>query len=480
MESDKLHQEKRDAIQREHDLRKDDYKLQIKSLDDQMKIKEFGERLKEEIGILSSHLMLLRRVKEGESEDGTLNTPKTCEPSDTTPHPEYSSPATVEWKKEKWFGGAYNPHIDKIMEMVGLENVKEHVLRIKSKVDISKRQGTSLKDERFSIAFLGNPGTGKTTVAKLYAEILSMMGVIPSSKMTEVTGALLAHGGITQAKIYIDELIQNGGGVLFIDEAYQLTRGNSAGTNGSPVLDFLLGEMEKYIGQIVVIVAGYRREMEKFFEHNPGLNSRFPYSLTLQDYTDEELERILRGLVQTKYKKQMKLEGGIAGLYVRILIRRVGRGRGGNGFGNARAVQNAFARITERQAARITSERMKKGKPDDFWFSKEDLIGPDPSKAVIDSAAWKELQELIGLEKVKETVRGLIDRIETNYLRELRELAPVEVSLNRVFLGSPGTGKTSVAKLYGQILKDLGVLSNGEGSSSMTLIVLLFLENGIC
>ncbi|KAF8417347.1 P-loop containing nucleoside triphosphate hydrolase protein [Tirmania nivea] len=460
-ESDKLHQDEMIEIQRKHDLREVDCNLQIKKLNDQMEREKLTEMLRQNLKELEEDLKSMNKAKRN-SQGDALNALNTCEPREAAPIPKYISPAKEEWQRQKSVDSAYNRHIDQIMEMVGLENVKEHVLRIKAKVDISKRQRTSLRNERFNIAFLGNPGTGKTTVAKHYVEILAKERVIPYPTIKEITGALLTHGGIDGAQKCIDELRNKGGGALFIDEAYQLTRKNSAGTGGSPVLDFLLGEMEKFIGEIVVIVAGYRREMEEFFEHNPGLNSRFPYSLTLRDYTNEELEWILRGLVQEKYMGKMKMEGGITGLYIRILIRRIGRGRGKDGFSNARAVQNAFAIITERQANRVASERKEGGMPDDFWFSKEDLIGPDPSKAVMDSAAWKELQELIGLENVKGTVRGLIDRIETNYLRELRELAPVEVSLNRVFLGSPGTGKTSVAKLYGQILKDLGALSNGE------------------
>ena len=313
---------------------------------------------------------------------------------------------------------------------------------------------------------------GKTTVARHYAQFLTSLDVLPGDGFVETTGSRLANDGIPGAKKSMETVMNAGGGAIFIDEAYQLT----SNSGGDRVLDFLLAEMESCIGKIVFILAGYNKPMEKFFEHNPGLTSRVPYRLQFADYTDTELLTMLISIIDKKYKGRMKIEGGIRGLYSRIAIRRLGRGRGKEGFGNARALHNMFAKITERQAKRITRHRKEGLNPDDFLIAKEDMIGPDPSEAIVKSETWKDLQNLTGLKVVKETVRNLFDLINENYQRELREKNSMQMSFNRVFLGSPGTGKTTVAKLYGQVLADLGLISNGEGkftTNTCTLLTML-------
>ncbi|KAF3761456.1 P-loop containing nucleoside triphosphate hydrolase protein [Cryphonectria parasitica EP155] len=371
-----------------------------------------------------------------------------------------SDGAKKEWEFLKQFEGAKNEALDEIMGMIGLEQVKSAFLEIKDRIDTALRQDISIQKERYSCSLLGNPGTGKTTVARLYAKFLTSVAVIPGSCFHEDTGASLANAGVNGCKKIIENMLNNGGGVLFIDEAYQLTSGNSQG--GGAVLDYLLAEVENLTGKIVFVLAGYDKQMESFFSHNPGLLSRFPGRMKFEDYTDDELLRILELNIHKKYKGRMKCEDGLKGLYCRIVTRRVGKGRGREGFGNARTIENTLKTISGRQAVRLSRQRRKGKKPDDLLFTKEDLIGPEPGEALSKSKAWQELQKLVGINTVKEAVRSLVDTVKQNYQRELEEQPIIEYSLNRVCIGNPGTGKTTVANLYGRILVDLGMLSNGE------------------
>lgn len=370
------------------------------------------------------------------------------------------SEAKDDWEWQKKYEGAENEALDSLIPMIGLESVKQQFLAIKAKVDTVVRQNVSLKEERFGAALLGNPGTGKTTVARYYAKFLVEVGALPGGHFVESSGSALANDGVNACKAHIDDIIKAGGGVFFIDEAYQLVSGNSPG--GKAVLDYLLAEIENLTGKVVFVLAGYHKQMEAFFSHNPGIPSRIPIRMEFQDYEDPELQQIFCQYIDKKYSGSMKIEDGMSGLYVRIVARRIGRGRGRDGFGNAREVQNKIAQITERQAKRLRKERRAGAMPDDYLLKKEDLIGPEPSSVLKNNAAWIKLQKLIGLTSVKESVKVLLSGIQTNYQLELKEKPIIEYSLNRCFIGSPGTGKTSVAKLYGRILADIGLLSLGD------------------
>jgi Cdc6-like AAA superfamily ATPase len=374
---------------------------------------------------------------------------------------EEQSDAKDDWEHQKKMDGAQSTALDSLMSMIGLESVKEQFLGIKSKIDTLVRQGVPLSGERFGAALLGNPGTGKTTVARLYAEFLGEVGALPGDFFFETSGSALANEGVSACKDHIKTILEAGGGVFFIDETYQLVSGNSPG--GKAVLDYLLAEIENLTGKIAFVMAGYHKQMEAFFAHNPGIPSRIPMELEFHDYNDQQLQRIFCHYVDKKYRTHMKVEDGMSGLFVRIIARRIGRGRGREGFGNARDVQNKISQITTRQAKRLRKERKSGLAPDDNLLTKEDLIGPEPASVLKNNPALIELQNQIGLTSVKESVQSLLDGIQTNYRREIEEKPLVQYSLNKCFIGSPGTGKTTVAKLYGRILADIGLLSNGEG-----------------
>lgn len=360
--------------------------------------------------------------------------PETTKPSLQTSMNQSVSQSKIEWQRQKDQESATNVGIDDIMEMIGLEKVKFQVLAIKSKIDTSLRQGTDIKKERMGLVLQGNPGTGKTTVARHYAVVLASLGALSGRAFVETTGAELAYGGISEVMKHLKTLEAAQGGVYFVDEAYQLTESHNHG--GKAVLDFLLTKIEDLVGSVVFVFAGYRKEMEKFFEHNPGLPSRIPYTLHFDDYSDAELLEMLQYNINKFFNHSMKIEGGQRGLYLRVAVRRLGRGRGRNGFGNARALETVFAKVRERQSLRLTEERKQGHSPDDYLLTKEDIIGPDPSTAIMKCEAWDTLQQMIGLKSVKQTVETLIDLIQANYRRELLEKPIIQCCLNRVFLGS--------------------------------------------
>ncbi|EHK21099.1 uncharacterized protein TRIVIDRAFT_112807, partial [Trichoderma virens Gv29-8] len=348
--------------------------------------------------------------------------------------------------------------------LVGLKEVKEQFAKIESCIRICSLQGTNPRTERWHAVFQGNPGTGKTTVARLYAKFLRSMHIVKSRTYKETSGAQLVCMGPKEVKELFNSSSSNplqNGGVLFVDEAYQLTAPHVP-NSGRQVLDIILTEIENNIGNLVVIFAGYKEELESFFGHNPGLRSRIPHTLHFEDFNDQELLHILADRIRKKYNGKMKAEDGLHGKYMRIAIRRLARSRGKKGFGNARAVENVQLKIWERQAKRLTNYENLKDSNHIFTFIKEDILGPNPADVRLTSLAWAKFQRLTGLEEVKKSINNMFEALEMNYRREMAEQAPLSFSLNRIFVGSPGTGKTTVAKLYGQILVDLGLLSNGE------------------
>ncbi|KAL7920998.1 P-loop containing nucleoside triphosphate hydrolase protein [Trichoderma austrokoningii] len=463
---------KRDLeMEKKRQQQQDKYRRELQEIDDEIdhhqRHMKYSQEEKDQEKELAQKKAQLQSLKETKARLDAANAAaakpvvSSTTPQDKTPaSSDIFGPSAQEWADMKRDTGACNSALDELMDLIGLESVKGEFLAKKSEIDLAIRQRTPLSDSRFSCSLLGNPGTGKTTVARIWGKFLMSLGAIAGDCFEETTGSKLANIGVKSCEDLLEKMKDKGGGVFFIDEAYQLSSGNSPG--GKAVLDYLLAEVENLRGKITFVLAGYSKQMESFFAHNPGFPSRFPITMNFEDYTDEELRQILKRQVNRTYANNMKVEDGLDGLYIRIASRRVGRARGKEGFGNARAIENALASIKKRQATRIRRERRSGKNPNDFLLTKEDIIGPEPSLSLQDCKAWQSLNKMVGLKEVKEQVKILLDSIKTNYQRELDEEKPIQFTLNRVFLGSPGTGKTTVAKLYGEILATLGLLSNGE------------------
>lgn len=267
--------------------------------------------------------------------------------------------------------------------------------------------------------------------------------------------------GPRKAVKMVESLIVNGGGVMLVDEAYQLVKDRV----GKQILDLLLKKMESHMDRFVVIFAGYKEEMESFVEHNPGLASRILRTFNFPNLTESELWTILTDNIKTQLK-DVQVQGGFGGRWMRIAIRRLASNSSSRTCGNARAVENLVSQIFTRQARRLQKLSPETRQRRCKTLTKKDIIGPDPTTKFENSQAWMELQKMIGLDAVKSSIKSMIALTKRNYIREISETQPWNLPLNQLFVGNPGTGKTTVASLYGRILVDIGLLSKGDGKFS--------------
>lgn len=239
--------------------------------------------------------------------------------------------------------------------LIGLAKVKKLVKELQAFIQIQKhREEQHLATEPLVLhmIFKGNPGTGKTTVARLLGRIFKEMGVLPKGQLTEIERADLVGEYIGHTAQKTREQIRRAlGGILFIDEAYSLARGGEKDF-GKEAIDAMVKAMEDYKEQLIIILAGYREEMHQFIETNPGLRSRFPIIIEFEDYRIEELLAIAEVML---HKRQYKLSPEAKAKLTRVLFERYQFEP--ENFGNARLVRNLIERGIRKQAVRLVNEK---------------------------------------------------------------------------------------------------------------------------
>jgi len=363
--------------------------------------------------------------------------------------------------------------VEDLDALVGLKEIKQKVREHAKYIQFLQLRKDRGFEEKETInvhsVFIGNPGTGKTTVAKMMGRLYRKMGLLTKGHVHEVDRVDLVGEYIGQTAPKVKDAIEKArGGVLFIDEAYSLARSTDDSKDfGKEVIEILVKEMSNGKGDLAVIVAGYPKEMNHFLDSNPGLKSRFRHSFEFKDYLPQQLSKIATYACEEK-GVELTLN---AKKVIDDIITEAYRARD-RSFGNARFVHDLIEKSKVQLGLRVMAEE----EPELLEMEELAIIQLKDVKRInlstvyelpdipIDEALLErymsELDQLIGMKKVKEQIKELVKL--TRFYRETGRDVLNNFFLHTAFVGNPGTGKTTVARILTQLYKSLGVLERGH------------------
>ena len=374
--------------------------------------------------------------------------------------PDLVRPIRIVEAEERHEPSAMEVALAKLDAMVGLAPVKQEVKALIARMQVEQKrrdQGLDVSALSQHMVFTGPPGVGKTEIARLIGEIYQGLKVLRKGHVVETDRASLVAGYLGQTAIKtLDKCREALDGILFIDEAYSLAAAPGLGADfGKEAVDTILKFMEDNRDRIVVIVAGYRNEMRRFIDSNPGLASRFSKTIDFPSYTTAELCEIFKRMAT---RQQFNLpEGFEARLKPWIESRAKAED-----WANAREMRTLLERSREAQAMRVASDPSA----DISVVTIQDIVlatgQQDEGNEAAIAAALDKLNAMVGLAPLKEEVQALIARKQVEQKRREQGLDVSSVSQHMVFTGPPGVGKTEVARVIGEVFRALKVLRKGH------------------
>ena len=372
----------------------------------------------------------------------------------------YEAPKTVDYKE----------CLKALDGLVGLGGVKKEISNLAAFLNLQIKRGENNTFQGKHYVFTGNPGTGKTTVARIMTDVFKTLGIVSRGQLVEADRAKLVAGYSGQTAIKTNQLVDEAiGGVLFIDEAYTL-KSNDSDSFGAEAIDTLLKRLEDDRGKFICIVAGYTDQMHDFIDTNPGLKSRFTQTIHFDDYTPDELTQIFLNLAAgKKFTVDENTKAAIHRQFEQLYLRR------DKNFGNAREARRIFNEAVEKQSQRlVTLMNDPNFKEEDmFRLTTADLPMAQNETARPLDEVLNELDEFVGMRTVKNSIRRLA--VQSMFMKQRAAAGAGSVqqmSMNFILTGNPGTGKTSIARKMGEVLQAMDILPTSRviESSRATLV----------